>query len=83
MLSSSENGQIEASGDHSGHFQGQAPKMLKLSLLGLIFATSKAKPLVPVDNPCIYNKLTIFGLAGAVLIIHRQETENEHCPKPF
>ena len=33
-------------------------------------------------NSSIYNKLTVFGLAGAVLIIHRQETENEHCPKP-
>ena len=41
---SPENAQIEPSGAHFGCFQGQAPKMLKLSFLWFILATSRAKP---------------------------------------
>ena len=38
-----QNAQIRLPGGHFGHFQGQGPKMLELSLLGLLLATSRAR----------------------------------------
>ena len=38
-----QNAQIRPPGGHFGHFQGQGPKMLELSLLGLLLATSRAR----------------------------------------